>query len=295
MVNTDGMKKTINITPEQAASILQEAQNERDMVAKTVAPILEYDDLPRCSHMNYGNPPKKIYKYLSIDSAKLCIEKGNIRFSQPSAWKDGFERRFYSGNCDYSRIVSTNDQQIYTPRLYACCFTQNITSEAAWKVYSYDNDTVCVQFTINVDKFRVMLSEIAERNNCMVYEGPMIYNYSDDEIVNLHKKDTNRHDILFNNFKLDNYLNLLRIKRKAFDYENEYRFFIIPQNQATVTDQYLYVPVAWDKVVEEIKIEENNNEQTKDSFKNFLKTNAINIELQEFDLNKMDEKIVIEK
>ena len=123
----------------------------------------------------------------------------------------------------------------------------------------------------------------------------MIYNYSDEEIINLHKKEANRHNILFDNFKLDNYLNLLRIKRNAFYYENEYRFFMVPQNQTKVADQYLGVPIAWDKVVDEIKIETINDEQSKNTFKDFLSANGITIQLSEFDLNKMDDTVVIEK
>ena len=163
------MRRTIRITTEQAAYIQREAQKEMDLVSKTVAPILEFDGFPRCSHMNYGNPPEKLYKYLSVDSAEHSIENRTIRFSQPSVWNDGFERRFYSESCEYSNILTNEERCIYTPRLFACCFTQNITSEAAWKVYSYDNDKVCVQFTINVDKFRMMLEEYAERNNFQVY------------------------------------------------------------------------------------------------------------------------------
>lgn len=289
------MDKIIKITPRQAAFIQNEAQKELNLVNKTVAPILEFENLSRCRHMNYGNPPQKVYKYLTISAVEQCVKNGNIRFSQPSMWNDGFEKRFYPDSCDFSKIITPEEQHVLTPRLFACCFTQNITSEAAWKIYSYNDNNVCVQLTINVEKFRLKLEDYAEKNNCKVYEGPMIYDYSDSEIRKLHLKEYHRHDILFGKFQLDNYLNLLRIKRSAFYYENEYRFFVVPQNQMDVAENYMYIPIDWNNVIDEIKIEAKNSKETKITFKNFLFTNGINIQPYEFDLNKMDEKVVIEK
>ena len=287
--------RIFNITKQQAANMHKELKIGLDVLNKTVAPIVNVNGFRWCNHMNYDEPPQKIYKYLSIEIAHKCIEEGNIRFSQPSMWNDGYEKRFYPSNCDYSNIITERNKNIFTPQLYACCFTQNMTSEAAWKIYSYNDTNACVQFSINVDKLRLKLDSYATNNNCMIYEGPMIYNYSDEEIATLHKKNANLHKILFYDFKLDNYLSLLRIKRNAFYYENEYRFFVVPQNQENVNGDYLYIPICWKDIVDEIKIESKNSKFIKDCFQNFLKSKGFDITLQEFDLYNMENNIVVEK
>ena len=127
------------ITRQQVVKIQEIYNIGLDLLKKTVAPIININGLSRCKHMNYEDPPQKIYKYLSIEIAHECIEEGNIRFSQPSMWNDGYEKRFYISNCDYSNIITEKDKSIRVPKLYACCFTQNKTSEAAWKIYSYND------------------------------------------------------------------------------------------------------------------------------------------------------------
>lgn len=293
------MRKIIKISPTQARRLFEEYLKQLDLLQKTVAPIMDFKGLNRCKSLSYNKPPQKMYRYFEFEAAKSCIKNNTIRFSQPSTWNDGFEKRFYSTYCDYSNILTKEEQQVETPQLYACCFTQNKTSEAAWKVYSYNDnqseEKICIQFTIDVNVFRRMLEEYANANNCMVYEGPMIYFYSDEEINTIHQRGARRHDILFENFKLDNYLNLLRIKRQAFYYEGEYRFFVIPQEKNNVMEDYLYIPINWDKVIAEIKIESKVDDSIKKGLKSFLKTNNISANLQDFNLNKMEERIVIEK
>ena len=93
--------------------------------------------------------------------------------------------------------MSEEGKTVLTPKLYACCSTQNVTSEAAWKIYSYNDcndekqNNVCAQITIIVLQFRLMLEKYACYNNCLVYVGPMIYNYSDNEIKNINNTDSN--------------------------------------------------------------------------------------------------------
>lgn len=288
------MNKIIKITRRQADAVEKELRKSEDLLHKAITPISDLEGFVRCKHMNFGNPPERVYKYLPLDSAMLCLENGNIRFSQPSSWRDEYEGRFYSGKNDYSKILSEEAKSVLSPKLYACCSTQNVTSESAWKVYSYNDcnngkqNNVCVQITIDVLQFRLMLEKYACDNNCMVYEGPMIYNYSDNEIMNIDNVDSKYYNLFFSNFKLDNYLSLLRIKRAAFYYENEYRFFVIPQNQDTVKEDHLDVPINWEGVIKEIKIESRNEDKIKRDFMVFLNNHGVTTPLQEFDLYKMD-------
>lgn len=286
-------KHTVKVTDQQAALVEQDSKKTISLIHKSIAPIMDCNGFDYCKHLNYGNPPQVIYKYLSWDIAKLCIENRNIRFSQPSKWNDQYEKRFYPTNCDYSNIVEKGLLQSITPKLYACCFTKNMTSEAAWKTYSYNNKMGCIQFTIDVAKLRPFLEVYAKKNNCLVYEATMKYDYSDNDISHLHEKNSKNFSSLFGDFELKNYLNLLRIKRKAFEYENEYRFFVVPQNQNSVTDEYIYVPIDWMDIVREISVESNAKEETKADVRKFIDSIGFKIQLNEFDLYRMEENIIV--
>ena len=81
-----------------------------------------------------------LYKYMTIDSFIQCIEKGNIRFNEPSGWNDRFEQRFY--NADYKAVSTTK-----MPKIYATCLTETKDCEAPWKTYSKEGKGLgrCVQ------------------------------------------------------------------------------------------------------------------------------------------------------
>lgn len=180
-----------------------------------------------------------MYKYINMEVALSSIRSGKIkiRFQHPSKWKDKYETLFY--NADYSKI--TNDK-LLTPKLYACCFTLKKVCEAAWSMYAKNSGIGknCVQFKISRSKFRDELVKFANANGFKVYEGLVDYR-KQYEIDNLYHKsseyDNNMkikhlkrlHEELFcGDFKIDNYLSLLLLKRDSFSYEKEYRFFLVP-------------------------------------------------------------------
>lgn len=198
---------------------------------------------------------KRIYKYINLDSAVLCLSNRSIRFVQPTAWQDKYEMRFYRAN--YAKL---NAQPMLHPDLYACCFTTKDMSEAAWKVYVKENSGLgshCVKFELRLNKLRDILSAYGENNNCLIYESQMIYSLTDDEINNIHHYSSSNYKELFENFNLESYLTLLSIKRPAFSYENELRFFIIPQNQNDIKiKNELDINISWGDITTKISIDE---------------------------------------
>lgn len=197
---------------------------------------------------------EKIYKYINLDSAILCLSNKSLRFVQPSEWQDKYEMRFYKAN--YAKLGLELSQH---PSLYACCFTTEKMSEAAWKVYAKESAGLgshCVKFEIQIEKLRDILNAFAEKNDCTIYESRMIYSLTDDEINKLHKVTSPLYRILFENFKLESYLTLLSIKRPAFTHESELRFFIIPKKK-DVVDKPLDIGIPWENVTTKISIDKN--------------------------------------
>lgn len=178
------------------------------------------------------NPSLPYYKYCSLDIVLEIFRKkiGNqkIRFVEPPYWDDQFESRFYNAN--YKKV---NNNQNYTPKLYATCFTPRKESEPAWQIYNRGKEGLgkrCVQFKFNRIKLRQEL--VKNLKNCTIVEGVVEYK-SRYEIEHLHfsldekGKPNESYQTYFSNFSLDNYISLLLLKRTAFEHEQEVRIFII--------------------------------------------------------------------
>lgn len=213
----------------------------------------QYPHLKKSFYLGKAFENKIIYKYMDLETALICLKNGNLRFSQISKWKDEYEKRFYQA--DYSAL---NVSSKCTPKLYACCFTTQNTSEAAWKTYTYQKTGlghICVKFTLNIDALRKALDQYACDNDCLIYDSSMYYRYTDEIIDNLHKKESIYYSRFFKNFTLESYLTLLSLKRPAFAYEKEVRFFVIPNNQKNFKD-FEDIIIPWKELVNCISIGE---------------------------------------
>lgn len=229
-----------------------------------------------CFFIGSRNGNRIAYKYMDLGTAMLCIKHGTIRFAQPDTWPDKYEGRFY--NADYSNVTREISA---TPKLYATCITFTSVSEAAWNTYTYNKSGLgarCVQFKFDKYKFRAALESFAKQNKkpgYKIYEGSVSYNHSDYHIDNLHQKGHPLYEQYFCEFSLKNYLNLLLIKRPAFKYEEEYRFFIIPNDQNDLKD-FIDVPINWKNVIKEIRVDERCSDVEIEAFIAFCHKYDIN-------------------
>lgn len=263
-------------------SPIKNTQSQDDVIKQTIVkPITALSKYNNCSYIGDRKKRLFMYKYMDIETAILCIKNNSIRFVEPTEWPDKYERRFYKA--DYSAVCNYKK---FTPKLYACCFTFNKVSEAAWKTYSYNKSGLasrCVQFRINKKRFRDALDVYATSNKCKVYEGPMDYSYTDKNIAKLHMHDEKFHSILFNSdFSLNNYLSLMLIKRQAFNYENEYRFFIIPNNGKV--KKHIYPIINWANIISEIKVDKQCSDIELELFSDVCRKAGINVNISKFDL-----------
>lgn len=248
-----------------------------------------FKTVEKCHHIGKHRKNVFMYKYMDIETAILCIKGANIRFVEPTQWQDKYESRFYTA--DYTKI--TTDKKL-TPRLYACCFTFNKASEAAWRIYSYQKTGIasrCVQFRIKKQLFREALNKYAIENDCEIYEGPMNYDLDDYQIDHLHFKDHIVDESLFNTeFTRDHYLSLLLIKRSAFYYENEYRFFITPNKQDM--QSAIYPVINWSQMVDQVFVDKDCSDIEIEILTNYLVAAGININPVRKNLNQNPDKLI---
>ena len=178
-----------------------------------------------------------LYKYLNEDGFKGTLANG-IRFVEPSKWNDKFETRFSTAN--YQKINPS-----FPKRLYATCFTSAKNNEAAWKAYmdptnplKTPSSQMCFRLKINRKHLKLKLMEII---GYKFYEAPVVY-LPEYTISNMHMPNiagaTRIHNSFFQNqpFDLDKFLSLLIIKREHFSYEQEVRYFAVPDIDPAIDD-----------------------------------------------------------
>lgn len=240
-----------------------------------VKPKKEFKSLPGSFTLIDETHPKvhvrKLYKYMDLETALICLSKKTIRLVQPSEWQDKYERHFYNG--DYSNI--TTDHNII-PKLWACCFTTCKMSEASWSRYRYGKlglGNHCVKFQISRSEFRKYLRK--DKRIKFTFEGLMDYSVSDYDIQHLHLKSSHLYDICFGlPFSIEQYLSLLLLKRSAFNYENEFRFMVTQKN-VNALEKYIFINIEWRNLIESVEVDKDMTDTEMDVLKIYLKNAGV--------------------
>ena len=215
-----------------------------------------------CHHRHY------IYKYMSFNTAIKVLKTNTLRFSKPTQWKDPFESRFL--NADYSKVDRTKELNNH---LVACCLTGQTANEAAWRMYSdYGHGEHCVQFSIYIGQLRLFLDKYATEEGLKLYEGSVDYSFKDAEIERFICLALLFIRIFFEKFTNLSFLNLMLIKRQAFEYENEIRY-ILQDPKAHYYKKYLDVSIPWSIVLNNVKIDPESNQDEIEELNNALQKN----------------------
>ena len=237
------------------------------------------------------------YKYMDLESAILSLsftkgdknhknKKTSLRFVEPSYWEDQYEGKFYNAIFDNCSIDA-----LRAPFLFACCFSSKRENEAAWILYSHNKTGLasrCVEFTLSRSRLREQL--VKNLKNCTIYIGSVDYkskSYIDS--VNMPKigdsqKDNEVYFNYFKGFSIERYINLLLLKRSAFEHEQEVRIFVIPDSKRSQNKSRrspkgklikkakpMYIPIDWLDVIKEIKIDKKCTEFEKKLLKERLR------------------------
>lgn len=259
------------------------------------------------SNLSYIGPSDnsgQLCKYKNLKDAEQWIENGTIRFVEPSSWNDPYEKLFYEADLKKELEID------FSQKVLAFCVTTKMSNEAAWVVYKYGKkytmkEGLVVQMVINQQKFRRMLSEFAHKNPAVkLYEGRVNYKCK-NTITRIRTKTDVLHKKHFfpsNGFNINHFLSLLLIKRKAFDYENEIRYFLIVEDESLCKkDMYghlyfdLSIPLAdcLTKVVIDHEAEKENAADIT-SFEEICKKNKIKYTYHNL-YNKVKGRIFIDR
>ena len=213
------------------------------------------------------NRKRLVYKYLRIDKVNewlLSQTPGKIVFSEPSKWSDPTESAFYN-----AKLLTRNHVEYQKPKVYATCFTKNQASEASWVVYQHakKNDNRpegCVKLSIRFDEFlnqlrKWIMKEESNGRKFSLFYGNVIY-YDWSELKEIKKRGSHMQLKTFNAGATikENFLKTLLLKRKAYEYENELRVFLVLENGEYDKDG-LEVKIDWSKCIRRIYYDESTD------------------------------------
>lgn len=154
--------------------------------------------------------PFAIHRYMPFSRFKQDVENNTLTFISPLKWRDPFENVFYN---------PTQMIQGYTLDIRCICTTYDHVEneESAW-ARSTDVDDKLIRVTYRFDELCTVLEKAAQEEDCQFYFSVVDYSQSKDNLVagNAPSYQT-----------IDDYLNVLSLKRKAFSYENELRIFAV--------------------------------------------------------------------
>lgn len=180
-------------------------------------------------------------KYLPFKRLKSQLQHGYLKLSfvSPMCWADPFERLYF--DMDYRKFG------FYSPNVRCFCVSEdNATTcgaDAMWLSYEVPDDKV-IRITFERENILYALDKYAQDNDCNIVLSRMDYGYSRRELEDLAPLKA------YENKKIEigDYLSLLSLKRKAFSYEQEIRFFLISPKEIPSDITYVEIPSSTDVI-----------------------------------------------
>lgn len=171
---------------------------------------------------------KLLHKYMPLERVLEMLTNQTLWFANPTIWKDPFEKRFIE---NVYNIGGAQKSFPWKDRVYCMCTTQTATSEAYWNAYSAEEIGVSIKFNRQV--LLNELERLAAAGN-RIYIGKV--QYQKTQVIKgllsnnpfLNPSGTPITSLGTEEMKV----RLLLLKRLAYQYENEIRFFIVRNKTA---------------------------------------------------------------
>lgn len=175
---------------------------------------------------NQKDVKKYFYKYVPYKAMLQEDSRNHLFFIRPELWNDPWESLVLTGN--YKLAGNRSRKYPLYGKVLATCFTSNYGSEAQWKVYETQEAKIMLSFN------KAKLIDTLKTAKEDIFIGKVKYDTAQPQIHNAIKKWAKEHIAYFedgaNIHSIEARKKLLEpllIKRKPFEYEQEYRFFII--------------------------------------------------------------------
>mgnify|MGYP003318206098 CR=1 FL=1 len=183
---------------------------------------------------------KLLYKFMPLEYALDTIDNQHLWFANPCEWPDPFESRFIQNTF---KISGHDKTYPWKGRVFCMCMTEKSTSEAYWNTYSKQEIGVSLKYKrkellqafkdyCNRTGFMGFVGRVCyQRTNIItgpVSANPFMLNDDGSRITSLGTQEAK--------------VKLLLLKREAFHYEEEIRFFIVKPSATKVKGIYFDYP-----------------------------------------------------
>lgn len=212
------------------------------MAKKIIITEKQLEDTLSTQLINCNGFVNTLYKYMTASRVLDLLENNShlLGFVSPESWYDPYETKYL--NTDYTALNGYRQPKIYC----FCARMDNLNEEASWKIYKKENEPL-LRISIRTIDLLLAIDQFAKENDCDVYFSKVDYRLKKKEIDELYLPSSPYHSEFFNNLDDKQYVRIMSLKRWAFNYENEYRIFIIPRNQDKIVnhikDNVLFIPV----------------------------------------------------
>lgn len=152
------------------------------------------------------NSAGRLYRIMNFHHVVQLFESKELFFAHPSSWQDPYETRLiHQGN----------------HKIYAQCWCSKGVSDAMWRIYSPNH--LGVRISTSTKKLRKALENTQKHHN---FDARMeAVEYLSQFRIN--KRSKALHAELAKSFEIEKALDILYMKREAFDHEAEYRVVLI--------------------------------------------------------------------
>jgi len=154
------------------------------------------------------NSAGRLYRIVNFHHAVQIFENGELFFSHPSKWEDPYE----------TRLIHKESHKVF-----AQCWCSNGVSDAMWRIYSPNH--LGIRIGTSTKKLRTALEKGIKGSAKRLRMEDVSYLSQH----NLNTRSKGIRDELERDFNVDKSIDLLFMKREAYEHESEYRVVLIDE------------------------------------------------------------------
>lgn len=197
---------------------------------------------------------EKLYRYVPADQLKADIKGEHLVFVSPLLWEDPYEQMFIKA--DFKTVYGFTK-----PEFVCLCFTSDAYEMAAagWRMYSTRERNTLIRAEYDAKELLHQLDDFCTSKGLQLIISKVSYGLTkaqlrDDPVGSVLGVDVKTKVQPFGN---EHFFSLLSVKRKAFTFESEIRFFITgPKENLNINENHL-LPIEMDlrRVINKVMVE----------------------------------------
>ncbi|HCI6059315.1 Protein of uncharacterised function (DUF2971) [Klebsiella pneumoniae] len=224
-----------------------------------------------------------IYRIFSFKRFEELITQKQLVLVKPSMWDDPYENFILKTEVDYSNgeIASLED---LNRTWYGQCWTENIDTDAMWRIYSHRKDGVRVKTTAR-KLFSAVYDDTDKYANLKYFIGKVEYK-DKSEIINIMNSITFSEMILGGQNNI--FAEFLCIKRTEFNHENEVRILVDDIHDKKGLNGLYKIDIEPNDLFDEICLDPRLSNANVTTLTSHIKSIGVNAKIIQSDLYKFN-------